>query len=100
MASPVASSLFATAAGKNPYKTKLTKRGYPDTRLATLLAQLADLTGTGALRGYAAVRRGSPAPGTACWKVWNRYPALRGRYLALRRGFGRPMNRRIPIRTQ
>ncbi len=36
-----------TAAGKDPYKTKLTKRGYPATRLATLRAQLDDLTGFG-----------------------------------------------------
>lgn len=35
------------AAGKDPYKTKLTKRGYPATRLATLLENLDDLTGTG-----------------------------------------------------
>lgn len=36
-----------TAAGQDPYKTKLTKRGYPTTRLTTLLAQLDDLTSTG-----------------------------------------------------
>jgi hypothetical protein len=36
-----------TAAGQDPYKTKLTKRGYPATRLTTLLEQLDDLTATG-----------------------------------------------------
>jgi hypothetical protein len=36
-----------TAAGQDPYKTKLTKRGYPAARLTTLLAQLDDLTSTG-----------------------------------------------------
>ena len=36
-----------TAAGKEPHTTKLTKRGYPATRLATLLENLDDLTGTG-----------------------------------------------------
>jgi hypothetical protein len=35
------------AAGKDPHKAKLTKRGYPATRLATLIEQLDDLTGTG-----------------------------------------------------
>jgi hypothetical protein len=35
------------AAGKDPYKTKMTKRGYPTTRLTTLLDDLDDLTGTG-----------------------------------------------------
>lgn len=35
------------AAGKDPYKTKLTKRGYPAARLTTLLQDLDDLTGTG-----------------------------------------------------
>ena len=35
------------AAGKDPYKTKLTKRGYPAARLDTLLGNLDDLTGTG-----------------------------------------------------
>lgn len=36
-----------TAAGQDPYKTKLTKRGYPATRLTTLLGELDDLTSTG-----------------------------------------------------
>jgi hypothetical protein len=35
------------AAGKEPHATKLTKRGYPAARLATLLENLDDLTGTG-----------------------------------------------------
>jgi hypothetical protein len=35
-----------TAAGKDPYKAKLTKRGYPAARLATLLVNLDALTGT------------------------------------------------------
>jgi len=34
------------AAGKAPHATKLTKRGYPAARLATLLDDLDDLTGT------------------------------------------------------
>jgi len=34
------------AAGKEPYSVKLTKRGYPAARLATLLQNLDDLTGT------------------------------------------------------
>ena len=36
-----------TAAGQDPHKTKLTKRGYPAARLTTLLAALTDLTSTG-----------------------------------------------------
>ena len=35
------------AAGKEPHATKLTKRGYPAARLATLLENLDDLTSTG-----------------------------------------------------
>ncbi len=35
------------AAGKQSYSAKLTKRGYPAARLATLLENLDDLTGTG-----------------------------------------------------
>ena len=35
------------AAGKPPHATKLTKRGYPATRLTTLLENLDELTGTG-----------------------------------------------------
>ena len=35
------------AAGQEPYAAKLTKRGYPATRLATLRENLDDLTGTG-----------------------------------------------------
>jgi hypothetical protein len=36
-----------TAAGQDPFKIKLTKRGYPATRLTTLRAALDDLTATG-----------------------------------------------------
>lgn len=36
-----------TAAGKAPFATKLTKRGYPAARLATLEQNLDELTGTG-----------------------------------------------------
>jgi len=36
-----------TAAGQDPWKTKLTKRGYPAPRLTTLKEELDDLTGTG-----------------------------------------------------
>ncbi len=35
------------AAGKDPFKTKLTKRGYPVSRLSGLLEKLDDLTSTG-----------------------------------------------------